>query len=454
MSKEPLYALPLILALTCVGLVAAQDPYKLLYSAPNPSSQGAEPLGLLEVAPGLFYFLSAMGGQTFGPSIFSLDATSGTAPTLIYSMPSNVQSSALVQRSDGSLLLPGFIALGARSYTSVGLNGQNPVQYSLGKWESFAAFTIVGDMVYDEIAKGDVSGLTTAGFMQIGEGGKLDLVYQQPLTDGAPDATNMVLAADGNLYGLGCANSAEAPPCFIFRLSPSGQYTQLFTFPKSYGGTYGHALVAASDGYLYGVFSGGGANNTGLIFRTTLAGKWENLASFPAKGTDKGMDYPNSLMEASDGALYGSTINNAIFKYDRATQALTLAYQMNRYNFQGGCAPCQFIQGMDGKLYSAASSGGPGGGAIFSLDFGLTAPLPAVSALVPASGAAGQKVLLFGSHLLGAMSVTFNGVPASAVQVNSAQAVVATVPEGATTGPVTITTENGSHTAKESFTVE
>jgi hypothetical protein len=368
--------LPIAIAVACAGLSAAQAPYKLLYSAPNPSSQGAEPLGLLEAAPGLFYFLSAIGGQTFGPSIFSLNASSGTAPTLIYSMPSNVHSVAMVQQSDGNLLLPSLITLGARSYTSVGLNGQNPVQYPTGNWGSFGAFTVVGDKVYDEIGKDDRSGLTTAGFMQIGESGKLDLLYQQPLTDGAPDATNMVLASDGNLYGLGCANSAEAPPCFIFRLTPAGQYTQLFTFPKSYGGTYGHALVAASDDYLYGVFSGGGANNTGLIFRTTLAGKWENLASFPAKGTDKGMDYPNSLMEASDGELYGSTINNAIFKYDRATQALTLAYQMNRYNFQGGCAPCQFIQAMDGKLYSAASSGGPGGGAIFSLDFGLAPPPP------------------------------------------------------------------------------
>jgi hypothetical protein len=50
--------------------------------------------------------------------------------------------------------------------------------------------------------------------------------------------------------------------------------------------------------------------------------------------------------------------------------------------------------------------------------------------------------------------VTFNGVPAAAFQVNSTQAVMATVPAGATTGPVTITTANGSVTTKQSFTVE
>jgi len=127
---------------------------------------------------------------------------------------------------------------------------------------------------------------------------------------------------------------------------------------------------------------------------------------------------------------------------------------MNLNNLQGGCAPCNFIQGMDGKLYGTAPGGGPGGGAVFSLDFGLPQPKPSVAQLAPSSGTVGQQILLWGGHLLGAASVTFNGVPAAAFQVNSTQAVVATVPAGATTGPVTITTANGSVTAKEDFRVQ
>lgn len=441
----------------CVCVYGAQGPYQLLYSAPNPSSQGAAPIGLLEISPGLFYFLSASRGQgppAFGPSIFSLEVIKGAPTTLIYSLPPNVQSSALVQQSDGSLLLPGFIALGARYYTSVGLNGQNAVQYSLGNWESFGEFTVVGGKVYDEIGKGDVSGLTTVGFMQVGETGNLKILYQQPSSSGTPGPTKMVLATDGNLYGVACQGSEQDPPCYLYRLTPSGEYTQFIAFPSTYDGAYGYSLVAASDGYLYGTFSQGGANNTGFIYRASLAGQYEIVASFPAKGTDQGMYYPNSLMEASDGALYGSTVNNAIFRYNLKTQALTLAYQMNRYNFQGGCAPCQFLQGMDGKLYSTAETGGPGGGAVFSLDFGLPPPPPKLGALLPSSGAVGQQILLFGSYLLGATSVTFNGVPATSVQVTSAQTVLVDVPAGATTGPMTITTENGSVTTKENFSVE
>jgi uncharacterized protein (TIGR03437 family) len=74
--------------------------------------------------------------------------------------------------------------------------------------------------------------------------------------------------------------------------------------------------------------------------------------------------------------------------------------------------------------------------------------------MVPDSGATGQKIILWGSHLLGATSVSFNGVPAAAFQVNSTQAVVAAVPAGATTGPVTITTANGSFTTTQSFTIQ
>jgi len=198
---------------------------------------------------------------------------------------------------------------------------------------------------------------------------------------------------------------------------------------------------------------GSGTNNSGFIYQATLAGQWQTVANFPPIGSQDGMAEPGSLVEASDHALYGATVHNAIFRYDLATHALTLAFQMNINNLQGSCAPCNFIQGMDGKLYGTAPTGGPGGDAVFSLDFGLPKPLPSVAQLMPASGSVGQKVLLWGSHLLGATSVKFNGVPATIVLIGSTQAVTVTVPEGATTGPVTFTTANGSSTTKQSFTV-
>jgi hypothetical protein len=62
--------------------------------------------------------------------------------------------------------------------------------------------------------------------------------------------------------------------------------------------------------------------------------------------------------------------------------------------------------------------------------------------------------LLFGANLFSTSAVSFNGSPATEFVVASAQGVWVQVPEGATTGPITITTPNGSFTSQQSFMVE
>jgi hypothetical protein len=114
--------------------------------------------------------------------------------------------------------------------------------------------------------------------------------------------------------------------------------------------------------------------------------------------------------------------------------------------FAGTCG-CWLTQGSDGILYGAAYS------AIFSFDAGLPRPTPRVGEFRPASGAVGQKVLIWGANLLSA-SVQFNGVPANDVFSSGPNYVWATVPDGATTGPVTVTTPGGTVTTIANFTVE
>jgi hypothetical protein len=63
-------------------------------------------------------------------------------------------------------------------------------------------------------------------------------------------------------------------------------------------------------------------------------------------------------------------------------------------------------------------------------------------------------LILWGENLLGATGVSFNGTPATTISNISKEYVAVTVPAGATTGPVTITTPNGSATSSGSFTVE
>jgi len=95
----------------------------------------------------------------------------------------------------------------------------------------------------------------------------------------------------------------------------------------------------------------------------------------------------------------------------------------------------------------------PSGTGTSSAPFTVTAqPAPAVSGVSPSSGTVGSSVTVSGSALTGASSVAFNGL-AAAFTVVSDTKITATVPSGALTGPVTVTTPDGSTTSSTSFGV-
>ncbi len=113
------------------------------------------------------------------------------------------------------------------------------------------------------------------------------------------------------------------------------------------------------------------------------------------------------------------------------------------------------IQGSDGALYITFQSGGQFNfGTVARLDLSLPNPLPAPHSFSPASGSPGTQVLIGGSHRIGLTGVAFNGVPATSFISRGVDYAVAVVPPGATTGPVTVTTENGSGTSVRPFTVQ
>jgi len=78
--------------------------------------------------------------------------------------------------------------------------------------------------------------------------------------------------------------------------------------------------------------------------------------------------------------------------------------------------------------------------------------LPYLSTFTPGSGVVGTSVVLTGTSFTGALNVKFNGVYASYI-VNSATQITATVPAGATTGPITVRTPSGTATSLTDFTV-
>jgi hypothetical protein len=87
------------------------------------------------------------------------------------------------------------------------------------------------------------------------------------------------------------------------------------------------------------------------------------------------------------------------------------------------------------------------------LDFVVTpSPPPTIVLFDPSTGPAGTEVTLTGTGYTGATSVEFDGAPAT-FGVNSDLEIVATVPLGAATGPISVSTPGGTATSIIDFAV-
>jgi hypothetical protein len=93
----------------------------------------------------------------------------------------------------------------------------------------------------------------------------------------------------------------------------------------------------------------------------------------------------------------------------------------------------------------------PGGTLTSNKPFRVT---PVILTFSPSSGKVGSLVTITGNSLTQTTKVTFGGVKATSFTVNSDTQVTATVPTGAKTGRIGITTPGGTATSSGIFTVQ
>jgi uncharacterized repeat protein (TIGR03803 family) len=197
----------------------------------------------------------------------------------------------------------------------------------------------------------------------------------------------------------------------------------------------------------------------GTVFKITRSGVLTTLYSFCAQSScADGANPYGSLVQGADGNFYGTTaqggtVNNGgtLFKITTGG-SFTQLYAFcapNHCSGEGVNPQDGLVQGTDGNFYGTTPSGGAEGvGVVFRLSVGLN---PFVEVLLYA-GKVGKTVKILGQGLTGTTAVAFNGTAAN-FSVKSNTYLTATVPTGATTGFVTVTTHGGALKSRKQFRV-
>jgi hypothetical protein len=169
----------------------------------------------------------------------------------------------------------------------------------------------------------------------------------------------LIEGSDGALYGI--ASEREVREMRVFTLNRDGSgYRVLYSFTAGadkYDPNRPSALVQGRDGVLYGTSAYGGAYTNqygrgyGTVFKLNHDGSgYSVLHNFGGTGDDS---YPVSLIEATDGALYGNTGEGTLFKLNRDGSGYTL---LGSTGLSYGNAWSPIVEGTDGLLYGATSS--------------------------------------------------------------------------------------------------
>src|SRR5204863_8375194 len=107
----------------------------------------------------------------------------------------------------------------------------------------------------------------------------------------------------GNFYGTTYSGGTSSQGS-VFRLSPAGQLTTIYSFTGASDGSNPYELIEGSPGTFYGT---SGSSLPSAVFKVTSSGVFNVVRDF--KGTSDS-DFGH-LVYGSDGNLYGSESNSS-----------------------------------------------------------------------------------------------------------------------------------------------
>ena len=389
-----------VLQITPAGAAA------VLYSFKG--TDGSEPSGGLTLGTdGNFYGTTSAGGAHASGTIFKITSTG--ALTVLYNFTGS---------TDGSdPLAP-------------------PIQGTDGNWYGTASLSGAQGV-------GTVYKVTSIG--------TFTTLFGFDITRGSEPSAPLVQGSDGNFYGttvFGGTNGGGV----VFKITSAGALTVLFNFDTTHGRLPRSPLIQGLDGNFYGTTQSGGVSASGEGFKITSSGVLTVLHNM--NGSSEGGSPYAGMVQASDGNLYGANDNaggSAAGTLFKMSTAGVLTVQHN-FDTTGGSAPqVTLFQHTNGILYGDTNSGGNGNVSPCATGkcgvfYEMNNTLPAFITPMPYAGKVGSSIGILGQGFNNTSVVKFNGVAATSITLTGTTYIQATIPAGASSGFVTVT--SGTTTLK------
>ena len=443
--------------------------------------------GLTLGLDGNFYGTTQFGGVNNYGSIFKITATGVLTTLHSFSGPSpgdgTDPSGAPVQGRDGNFYgavgTPGPNACAPSAYKISSSGTFKTISSSIPGCSSAPLVLGVDDNFYGTTFNGGAYGLPNGygTVYKMSPAGVVEVIYNFDNTHGAYPYARLIQGADGTFYGTTWQGGSHGAGV-VFRLTAAGSITLLHQFDLTDGCLPYAGLVAASDGNFYGATYNCGSANAGVLFKVTKAGIYAVLTSFDV--THGGYPSPTPI-QSTNGKIYGLTNQggtNGLGVYYSLEVGLkpfvlletTSGTAGQRIQILGngltgtssvkfGTGPASFTVVSDTYLSAIVPATGTTGWVTVTTPSGtLTSSaqfkvIPKITSFSPTSGTVGTQVAITGTGLKQVSKVSFGGVNAPTFTVNSATKVTATVPTGAKTGKIAVTTPGGGTSSAAIFTV-